>query len=57
MDSVLNINLNFMANPFKADRRARMYFKKNEFFLLSNSASASTSQQVELLPSDFDSRS
>ena len=34
-DPTLNVNLNIVVNPFK-DRKEKVYFKKNEYFLPSN---------------------
>jgi len=34
-EATLNINLNIVNNPFQ-DKKAKIYFKKNEFFLPSN---------------------
>ena len=33
--AALNVSLNMVFNPFQ-DKKARFYFKKNEFFLQSN---------------------
>ena len=35
-DATLNVNINMVVNPFQ-DKKAKIYFKKNEFFLPSNS--------------------
>lgn len=35
-DQTLNANINIVVNPFQ-DKKSKMYFKKNEFFLPSNS--------------------
>ena len=37
IDTTLKVNLNLAVNPFQ-DKNARIYFKKNEFFLPSNSS-------------------
>jgi hypothetical protein len=37
LDAVLRVNLNLVINPF-LDKKSRIYFKKNEFFLPSNSS-------------------
>ena len=36
-DTTLNININIVVNPFQ-DRKGKIYFKKNEFFVPSNSS-------------------
>ena len=41
-ETTLNVNLNIMNNPFP-DKRSKVYFKKNEFFLPSNSNLAKNS--------------
>jgi len=42
-ETTLNVNINIVNNPFP-DKRAKVYFKKNEFFLPSNSSLAKNSQ-------------
>jgi len=57
-EATLNVNLNVVVNPFQ-DKKARVYFKKNEFFLPSNLANLnqdSHAQVVQILPTDFDDR-
>ena len=52
-DATLNINLNMVVNPFQ-DKKAKIYFKKNEFFLPSNS-SKFEKEEIVIFPNDFKS--
>jgi hypothetical protein len=46
-DATLNINLNMVVNPFQ-DKKAKVYFKKNEFFLKSNYQMNGEQHAIEL---------
>lgn len=46
-DATLNINLNMVVNPFQ-DKKAKVYFKKNEFFVQSNYQMAGDQHAIEL---------
>ena len=37
-DATFSVNINMMVNPFQ-DKKQKIYYKKNEFFLPSNSSS------------------
>ena len=51
--AALNINLNMVYNPFQ-DKKARFYFKKNEFFLQSNYQNLSEQHAIELFAESED---
>lgn len=57
-DQTLNANINIVVNPF-ADKKSKMYFRKNEYFLPSNSQALSRlggNHAIEILPADFEDR-
>ena len=46
-DATLNVNLNLVVNPFQ-DKKAKVYYKKNEFFVQSNYQMNGDQHAIEL---------